>query len=203
MTQAFPLQWPAGLPRTRSTKSAAFGAFNVGSQSAFVRNQVRLMGGSLPVVSTNLELRNDGLPYANQRQPQDRGVAVYFQRRGKSMVFACDQWDKIEHNLRTIGKTIEALRGIERWGSSDLMERAFAGFEALPAPEQWWQVLGVSQRASEAEVTAAYRKHARQAHPDTGGSTAAMARINAARDQAIQDVDASPETTPDAQMETS
>ena len=186
MTQAFPLQWPAGLQRTRSPSRSAFGEFNIGSQSAFVRDQVRLMGGSLPVVSTNLELRNDGLPYANQRQPADRGVAVYFQRRGKSMVFACDQWDKIEHNLRAIGKTIEALRGIERWGSSDLMERAFSGFEALPAPEQWWQVLGVSERASEADVTAAYRAKARAAHPDTGGSAAAMARLNAARDEAMR-----------------
>ena len=182
MTQAYPLQWPGGLSRARTTTASAFGDFNIGSQSAYVRDQIRLMGGTLPVISTNLELRNDGLPYANQRQPEDRGVAVYFQRGGKPMVFACDQWSKIEHNLRAIGKTIEALRGIERWGSSDLMERAFAGFEALPSPEQWWQVLGVSERATVTEIGAAYRRLARAAHPDTGGSTAAMARLNAARD---------------------
>jgi len=139
----------------------------------------------LPVLSSNLALRNDGLPYANQRQPSDPGAAVYFQRRGKSLVFACDRWDKVEHNLRAIAKTIEALRGIERWGSSDLMERAFNGFEALPAPEQWWQVLGVGQGAGRDEISRAYRDKARAAHPDQGGSHAAMARLNAARDQAL------------------
>ncbi len=185
MTQASPLHWPPGLARTRKPNRSAFGEFNVGSQSYYLREQVRLMGGSLPIISTNLELRNDGLPYANQRQPTDKGVAVYFQRRGKSMVFACDQWDKVEHNLRAIGKTIEALRGIERWGSSDLMERAFAGFEALPSPEQWWQVLKVKPDASPGEIGTAYRNQARAAHPDTGGSTAAMARLNAARDQGL------------------
>jgi hypothetical protein len=31
---------------------------------------------------------------------------------------------------------------------------------------QWWEVLGVSQRSSEAEVKAAYRKKIKQCHPD-------------------------------------
>lgn len=185
VTQAFPLQWPAGLPRTRFPKQSAFGSKTIQAASDFVRDEVRRMGGSLPIVSTNLELRRDGLPYSGQRQPSDRGAAVYFQRRGKPMVFACDQWGKIEHNLYAIGKTIEALRGIERWGSSDLMERAFVGFEALPAPEQWWQVLGVSESSSAEEVNRAYREKARTAHPDSGGSDAAMARLNAARAQAL------------------
>lgn len=184
MTQAYPLQWPAGASRTRSRRSSAFGQKTIGAATKFLLDQVRLMGGTLPVVSTNLALRNDGLPYANQRQPDDPGVAVYFQRRGKPMVFACDQWIKVEHNIYAIGKTIEALRGIERWGSTELMERAFSGFEALPAPEQWWQVLGVGERAAPAEIDAAYRAKAKAAHPDTGGSEAAMARLNAARDQA-------------------
>jgi DnaJ-domain-containing protein 1 len=90
----------------------------------------------------------------------------------------------VKDNVRAVGKTIEALRGIERWGASDMMERAFSAFEALPAPEQWWQVLGVSASASAAEIDAAYRAKARAAHPDTGGSDAAMARLNAARDRA-------------------
>lgn len=87
--------------------------------------------------------------------------------------------------MRAIGKTVEAMRGIERWGASDMLDRAFTGFEALAAPEQWWQVLGVGQSASRDEISRAYREKARTAHPDQGGSDAAMARLNAARDQGI------------------
>jgi curved DNA-binding protein CbpA len=46
-------------------------------------------------------------------------------------------------------------------------------------------VLGVGQHAPRAQIEAAYRELARKAHPDTGGSNAAMARLNAARDAAL------------------
>lgn len=183
-TPAYPLQWPSGVPRERNPSPSPFTA-TIKSADEDIRREVRLMGGTLPVVSSNLELRRDGLPYAGQRQPDDAAVAVYFMRRGRQMVFACDKWRKVEDNMRAIAKTIEALRGIERWGSSDLMERAFTGFEALPAPEQWWQVLGVPQKATADEIRNAYRAKARSAHPDQGGSTAAMARLNAARDTGV------------------
>jgi len=184
MTEAYPLQWPAGIPRTKRPARSAFGDVTIHRAAKELIWEIERMHGRLPVVSTNLELRNDGLPYSKQRPIVDCGVAVYFMRRDKQMVFACDRWDRIEHNMRAITKTIDALRGIERWGSTDLMERAFTGFEALPAPEQWWQVLGVIEGASLDDVDAAYRRKAREAHPDTGGSDAAMARLNAARDQA-------------------
>lgn len=181
-TPAFPLQWPSGIPRSPGTKiSEAPFSVSLGDAIKQVMHEVRLMGGTLPVLSSNLELRRDGLPYASQRQPVDCGVAVYFQRNKRPMVFACDRWRKVEHNMRAIAKTIEALRGIERWGSAEMMDRAFTGFEALPAPEQWWEVLGVPRTADRTVINEAYRIKARAAHPDTGGSDAAMARLNAAR----------------------
>lgn len=185
MTQAYPLQWPDGVPRTAPHKrQAASFVASIATATDDVLGEVRRMGGTHPVISANLNLRNDGLPYANQRQPLDAGVAVYFIRGGRQMVFACDRWSKAEHNLRAIAKTIDALRGIERWGSAEMMDRAFTGFEALPAPEQWWQVLNVQPNASASEVDAAYRRAARTAHPDQGGSDAAMARVNSAREAA-------------------
>jgi len=81
---------------------------------------------------------------------------------------------------------IEALRGIDRWGVGTI-EQAFTGYQALPAPEQWWQVLGVSATATREQIDAAYRVKAKAAHPDHGGSNAAMARLNSARDQALGD----------------
>lgn len=188
MAEAFPLQWPAGSPRTREPARSAFGDVTIHRATQELLWEIQRMHGRLPVVSTNLELRGDGLPYSKQRPITDTGVAVYFTRRDRQLVFACDRWDRIEHNMRAITKTIDAMRGIERWGSTDLMERAFTGFEALPAPEQWHQVLGVPQDASAERIKDAYRHLAHHAHPDrAGGSDNKMARLNAARDAALKE----------------
>jgi DnaJ domain len=125
------------------------------------------------------------MPYAAQKEPADTGVAVYFLRRKKQMVFACDRWHTVQDNMRAIQKTIDAIRGIERWGASEMMERAFQAFEALPAPSTCWTILGIKPGASEADINAAYRARARGAHPDTGGSEAKMSELNRARDEAL------------------
>lgn len=187
MTQAYPLQWPAGWPRAKSRTRAGF---HHGGESLSVHQATRRLSAELGrlnagyvTLSTNVELRRDGLPYSNQKEPADPGAAVYFRLVGKDMALACDKWDRVADNIAAIAKHIEALRGMDRWGVGTARQ-AFAGYEALPAPEQWWQVLGVAATAPAGEIDRAYRAKAREAHPDRGGSTAAMARVNAARDQA-------------------
>lgn len=147
------------------------------------------MGARYPVLSTNVELRRDGLPYANQREPSDPGVAVYFEWHGKQMTFACDRWDKVRDNVRAIGKTIEAIRSIERWGASDMMEHAFSAFEALPAPGSCvslscWAVLDIPPGSPLADIERAYRAKAKDAHPDRGGTREDWEALCAAYEQA-------------------
>jgi hypothetical protein len=76
------------------------------------------MGGTGVILSTNIPLRNDGLPYANSREPNDPGVAVYFRYQKRDLCFACDAYTSVRENAYAIAKTVEALRGIERWGAS-------------------------------------------------------------------------------------
>lgn len=186
MTEAFPLHWPQGWPRTDRYKRER-ARFDVTPDRARreMLDEIRLLGGREVIISTDTPLRLDGQPYANRRTPDDPGCAVYFKRKGSDAVFACDKYDRLHDNMRAIGKTIGALRGIDRWGASDMLDRAFTGFTALPAPEQWFQVLEVASDASEAEIQSAYRQKARTAHPDVGGSEAAMARLNDARDRGM------------------
>ena len=183
--EAFPLAWPVGWPRTRSPQRSRFDTSFTSVRDGLF-GQIKLLGGTHIVLSTNIPLRRDGLPYAGQRQPDDRGVAVYFLRRSKQMVFACDRWEKVEDNMRAIEKTIEAIRGIERWGASEMMERAFQAFEALPPPRSCWDILGLTPGASEDAINSAYRTKAKGAHPDAGGSQAAMSELNRARDEALR-----------------
>lgn len=192
MIEAFPLAWPHGWPRTKYPSRSRFEVSFTSARDGLME-QIRLLGGRLPILSSDLELRRDGLPYANQREPADKGVAVYFEWKGQQRVFACDRWDLIKDNIRALEKTIEAIRGIERWGASDMLERAFSGFTALPAPgtkRSWREVLGfpAASTPDSVGIDLAYRSKAKTAHPDAGGSHDLMAELNEARAAALKEI---------------
>lgn len=177
IVEAYPLTWPQGWKRTHFRKVGDFTCTLARTRDGLLK-QIRMLGGKHPVISSNLMLRQDGLPYANQRQPHDPGIAVYFELKGKPMCFACDRYQKIESNMRAIEKTIEALRGIERWGASDMMERAFTGFASIEhEKEGWWTVLGVHKDASELEIDQAYMRLRSKHHPDKGGDASMFKRV--------------------------
>lgn len=83
--------------------------------------EIERLGGRATIISSNIPLRQDGLPYASAKEPDEPGVAVYFSYRDAPRCFACDQWDRVRDNLQATRKTIEALRGIARWGSGDMI----------------------------------------------------------------------------------
>lgn len=193
MTTTFPLAWPEGWKRTpppsRKTHSPFSTTFDKARRDLL--NEMRLLGARHVVISSWLPLRNDGQPRADvaRRRIEDPGVAVYFELRGRPMVMARDAYWNIHDNVRSIGLAIEHLRGLERHGGATMMERAFEGFQALPPPtarteRAWWEVLGVSERATAEEIEAAFRHRAKMAHPDQGGTTAAMQELLDARNKA-------------------
>ena len=178
MTAAYPLQWPTGRPRTKRTESSRFNVTMARARDGLF-NELHLMGARHAVLSTNVALRQDGLPYANQKEPDDRGVAVYFEKGGRQMAFSCDRWNLVGDNIQAIRHTIAALRGLDRWGTGDAVDAAFTGFVALPPPAAWRDVLGDVETL--AEVGVAFRRLALRYHPDIGGSDEKMAALNAAR----------------------
>ena len=201
--QAYPLTWPEGWPRTPAHKieNSRFQVTPDAARRGMLAEIQRLVGHTYRrsdvIISTNLRLRQDGEPYASQRAPDDEGVAVYFKYKGRPMVFACDRWSVICHNMHSITKTIEAMRGIERWGASDMLERAFKGFVAIEhqATETWREVLqiGPHQEGHAKEWWLAKAEHnfrvlASAAHPDKGGSAQKMTRLIKARDQAREEL---------------
>lgn len=65
-------------------------------------------------------------------KPASPGVVVYATHpRQGDVRFANDTYQKWWHNVRGIAMTLEALRGIARWGAVR-DEQQFAGFRALP-----------------------------------------------------------------------
>jgi len=186
----YPLCWPDGWPRTPQSK-IKLSSFRVSQNRAQGKlfNELKLLGARNVYLSTNIKLRLDGRPYASQRAPDDKGVAVYFTYKDRDMVFACDKYNQIGDNIHAIGKTIEALRGIERWGASDMLERAFTGFEALPGPsavggDRWQDVLQVGNTYTIEECERNFKLLASEHHPDKGGDVDEFRKLTAARDQA-------------------
>lgn len=190
MTTAFPLAWPDGWPRTPETQRQRNSPFKVESNKCRreLMDELRRLGASNVVISSDVPVRQDGSPYADaaRRIIRNPGVALYFTLNGRQMVMARDKFERVEDNLRSIGLAIEAIRAVERHGGATMMERAFAGFAALPPPRSPFDVLGVPPTASIDDIERAFKTKARRAHPDAGGSTALMAELNAARDQALK-----------------
>ncbi|WP_207000630.1 J domain-containing protein [Trinickia mobilis] len=138
------------------------------------------------VISTNIPTRLDGLPRSDQKAPDDPGVAVYWRtRKGDHRVMAIDRYQKVADNLAAVAATLDAMRAIERHGGAQILDRAFTGFTALPAPgapRNWREVIGVGPGVRDmATVRAEYRRRAQEHHPDRpGGSHDAMTELNAA-----------------------
>lgn len=115
-TEAYPLQWPGGWKRTGqfNRSRAKFGkrtfvdrgvntegqqmgwhtkgALSISQGTERVLNALKQMGFDRSVIiSSNLSLRNDGLPRSGQREPEDPGVAVYWGHGAKARCIAVDQ----------------------------------------------------------------------------------------------------------------
>lgn len=202
MTEAFPLSWPEGWPRTppadRKDGHSAFKrqqdtgrGYRMGQAWTFAAARDALLEEvwkhhpSTVVLSSNFQTGRNG-PVEGRRRPSDEGVAIYFQRKGRPYVMACDRYHDAEGNMRSLALALEAMRQLERHGGGTMMDRAYEGFAALPAPKRPHEILGVSATASEAEVRAAWRQRIGEVHPDRGGTQAASAEINAARDAMLK-----------------
>lgn len=202
---AFPLQWPAGWRRTeasqrtharfgRASRRSYAGAFEMGRKLTIneavdrVRAELQRMARTDDVViSTNLELRLDGLPRSSQRDPEDPGAAVYWRdahvEGWPRRCIAIDRYDRVADNLAAIAATLEAMRAIERHGGAEILDRAFTGFTALSGPtpaKAWHVVLGCPAHADTESVRHAYRRARGEFHPDRGGDAETFAAIQRA-----------------------
>lgn len=201
---AHPLQWPVGWKRTAaghrqvarfSTKarSRTSQQLSIADGVGRVLEELDRMGLSRNdvVISTNVETRLDGLPRSDRSEPGDSGVAVYWQtRKGGNKVMAIDHYTRVADNLAAVAATLEAMRAIERHGGAAILERAFTGFAALPAPSakqerHWRTVLDLVGTPTPDEVTQAFRRARSPAH---AAGAEALGEVKRAYEQALQEL---------------
>jgi hypothetical protein len=188
----YPLTWPVGWARSRSRRRGSFGSavgwsdgryegrrLTISQSTNRILDECHRFGATEVVISSNLKLRNDGLPHSAQRAVADPGVAVYFKRKGKPQCVPCDKYDDPAQNLAGVAAVMAAMRTLERHGSG-ILDRAFLGFEALPhlpARRPWYEVLEVDLDADHDTIRNCYMALRSKHHPDKGGSAAAFDEI--------------------------
>ena len=183
MSNAYPLTWPPAWPRTpgHQRQHSNFKA-TVPSALKFLEDEIRRLGAKSLVVSSNCTL--------GSYRPTDPGVCAYFHYQGIEAAIPCDRWSKVEDNVHAIAKTIESMRGIERWGAKHMIKAAFSGFAALPAPGQssapWRQVLGYvpGEKPALQDLETRYQKKRSEHHPDKGGTPEMFHAVQTAYEQA-------------------
>ncbi|MCY1166932.1 hypothetical protein D9M73_68860 [compost metagenome] len=211
----YPLQWPIGWKRTPahrretgrfSTKSYGRSSEEItvaGAVDRLLAELLRMAVGEDDVtISSNVQPTLRGRPRSGERKPEDPGVAVYWRDMGKDRCMAIDRYTDVAQNIAALAATIEAMRAIERHGGAAILDRAFTGFTALPAPivagmkRPWREVLQFITPNGQTveEVQARYRALVSEHHPDKGpeseraARTAKTAEINTARDEALQEI---------------
>ncbi|MEO5681435.1 MAG: hypothetical protein ABIQ88_02275 [Chitinophagaceae bacterium] len=173
MIEAFPLQWPSGYQRTIERKQSSF-RLTAAQALADLQAELKLLADDVKsiVVSSNVPVKKNGDMYSDIANDDlsDPGVAVYFMYNGSQVVLCADAWVTPAENVRAIGLAINALRGLGRWKVSDMLNRAFTGFKALPESitKPWWQVLQLSEagRNNRATIELSYKTLAKSKHPD-------------------------------------
>lgn len=124
------------------------------------------------------DLRLDGLPRSNARQPQHPGVRIAFESKHGPLVYATDSCERWEHNVRSIALGLESLRAVDRYGVTKRGEQ-YTGWKAIGGSA------GVSTVEEARDLIDGYggeRQAVKATHPDHGGDAVAFGQVQAARE---------------------
>lgn len=146
------------------------------------------------------DIRLDGLPKGNARQPQHPGIRLFFGSKHGPLMYGTDAYELWQHNLRAIALALEALRAVDRHGVTRHGEQ-YTGWKAIantPAPMtfreardflcqhsqpdavQMARLSSPEPTTREVAAAALYRRAARALHPDAGGDAAASQKLGEA-----------------------
>ena len=141
------------------------------------------------------DIRQDGLPRSDARQPAHPGVIVSFDSRHGALSYPCDTYSDWKANLRAIALSLEALRAVDRYGVTKRAEQ-YQGWQPQALPNNRDAVTDrhmaavLLERLSDdshtrllsdpAAAKEAYRRAVRVAHPDSGGDAETFRKVQAA-----------------------
>lgn len=195
-----PLIWPEGTPRCPNRRDALFhkDKRSLSPPAALDRlqDELRRLGvrdvESNVIIMTAMKTGLRGMTIPDQAQPRDPGVVVHWEVDGKERTMAIDIYNRTADNIAAIAEVLKYLRGVERHGGSVVQDQAFAGFDALPPPDDCWKILGIDKAITLTKqpqfrkqyIMDSFRIVARDGH----GQGLDMDRLVKARDEALKQI---------------
>jgi hypothetical protein len=168
--------WPhKPTPNRRSSYT-----FRAGWQDTIDRigYEIDRLGGSDAIIGAGFregDIRRDGLPRADARQPAHPGIELSFDSRHGRLVYATDAYDDWQANARAIALGLEALRAVDRYGISSRGEQ-YAGWLQLETSAP-----SATRGRALVEEAGGIRQALMRHHPDHGGDPRALADVQAYR----------------------
>lgn len=191
---------PAGRRRSRFTFRAPWG-----DTLDLLERELQHLAAADVVLEADFreqDLRIDGMPRSNARQPVDPAVRLSFESKHGHLIYQADGYDLWQHNVRAIALGLEALRAVDRYGITSRAQQ-YDGWKQIEAPsteaiggyQDAVKVIALAVGMTPADADAAvrqfdvepalvrglYRRAQRRTHPDAGGTAAAFDLVNRAR----------------------
>lgn len=178
------IAWPYSETRERRGPQT----FKAGWQSTLelLDRELRLLRATEVVLGVGMreqDIRMDGWPRSNARAPSHPGVEISFNSPHGRLVYATDSCVYWQHNVRSIGLGLEALRAVDRFGITRRGEQ-YAGWKQLAS--------GESPKPSASRGERLVREHGgvakalKATHPDHGGDPADFADVQQYRQESSQ-----------------
>lgn len=172
--------WPG--EQTSPRQRSRFGhRQNGASQSEAIgvcKTELRHLGATELVIQLALnewDIRQDGWPRSNARVPPHPGVILSFESKHGPLSYPCDTFTRWEDNLYAIGRALEALRKVDRYGVSGSGQQ-YTGWKKIgavstPSAELVLaKEIGCTVEWVRANTRAVYLAARKKAHPDAGGT---------------------------------
>lgn len=200
LTYDAPLQWPENQPATPRARLRADSGFSpsmtLDEAVRFLTEEVNALDPQQAVLSTDIV--NIATPRNRQALGSRTGAALSIKLQGRVYSFACDRWEKLEHNLYVLHLTLRQLRNMEKWGVASLAdllepfstrrEKTVSHAETVSASVQetaetadWMRILGLGSTATLEDAVAVYHRRAKRISSDSDALQSLNEAMNEAR----------------------
>lgn len=168
--------WP--YPPTHNRRSRS--TFRAGWQSTLnlLAGEDEKIGGRDVVIGAGFaegDIRQDGMPRANARQPYHPGVELSFDSKHGRLVYATDTCEFWQDNVRSIALGLQALRKVDLYGITKRGEQ-YAGWLKLTTSEP-----SIERGRALVEEHGGVKQALLATHPDRDGDPKAFADVQAYR----------------------
>ncbi|SDL09935.1 DnaJ domain-containing protein [Natronorubrum texcoconense] len=184
------MNWPHQFPRTKPENREPNNRFDTSLRQSIddLEAELERVGADDWRLETTADhqKRNPNYPYADAN-PDEPSAVVRWSMDGEQYAAACDAYTRLRDNIRSLYLYNREKRKMESRPVTT-GESEFANARLPPADdpvvaeadEPPHVTLGVSPDATPDEIRQAYRREAKTAHPDKGGSEAAFRRVKRA-----------------------